>query len=54
MEENEGVKKQSSKKAFEKNEHVCSLDSLEGIFLVSNSNTRLYLKLAGQDKSKLV
>ena len=53
MEEKAGIKKQKSKKGFEKNEHACSVDSVEGIFLVtvSDSTARPFLKLAGLTKT---
>ena len=39
IEENEGVKKQKSKKGFEKNEHACSI---EGVFLLLDSVQVVY------------
>ena len=44
MEEKAGVRKKNSKRNFEKNEHACSV---EGVFVVSDSTARPYLKLAG-------
>ena len=44
MEENEGFKKQNSKKGFEKNQHACSM---EDFFVVSDFTARQYLTLAG-------
>ena len=44
MKENERVKRQNSKKEFEKNEHACIV---EKVSVVSDSNASPYLKLAG-------
>ena len=40
-----GVKRQNSKKGFEKNEHACSVDTAEGVFVVSDPTAQLNLKL---------
>ena len=45
MEEKAGVERQNSKKGFEKNGHVCSV---EGVFMVLDPSASQYLKLAGQ------
>ena len=44
MEEKAGVKKQNSKKGFEKNDHSCSM---EGILLVLNPTASQYWQLVG-------
>ena len=43
--EKAGVK--SRRKGFEKNEYACSVDSVEGVFLVSDWTAPPYLKVAG-------
>ena len=63
MQEKAVIKKQKSKKGFEKNEHVCSMDSVTAwreffLVTVSDSTARPLLRLAGltrtnQSSSKL-
>ena len=48
MEEKEGVKKQNSKKGFEKNEHACIV---EGFFADSDSTAHPSLKLTSSTKT---
>ena len=55
VEEKVGVKRQNSKKGFEKNEHACCM---KGVFVVFEWSAGLYLKVAGltlriQSSSKL-
>ena len=43
VEEKAGVKRQNSKKGFEKNKHACSM---EGVFVALEWSAGLYLKVA--------